>query len=518
MSSSPGPDPGAEAAPLTLTEHVIHEDLLDTPEAGSRAIRASALRTAGYIAGTLITLVSAPLVVRYLGVVEFGRYMIVVSLMALVAGVTDVGLAALTLREYTVRTGPARAAFMRNVLGTRLLLTSVGVVLATTFSAVAGYDRVLVLGTLVSGASLLLGVAGHTISVPLAAELRLGWTTVADLVNRAGGVALVVILVVAHARLLPFFAVPILPAIGMLVFFVALTRGTTPLRPALDLAEIGPLLRETLPLAVATILTAVYARIVIIVLSLISTALVTGYFGTAIRVIDVAVGIPLTLVSTTFPIMARAARDNHDRLTYALQRTLEVAVIGGVWMTLVTALAARSIMLIVGGSKTVPAAPVLRILAFALLAVFINVTLQHALLSLRRHHAILFVNAAGLFAIISLTFALEPAMGARGAALAVVLGETVLTIGSAVGLLSGHPQLRPDLRVVPRVFAAVAAALMAAAATHGLGTVAVAGSATIAYFGTLAMLRAIPAELRSAIAGHLGSVRIPGWPRPRRAP
>lgn len=480
--------PGQDVAP----------DILDAPTAGAQAIRGSATRAVGYVAGTLVTVASAPLLIRHLGVVQFGRYTIVVSLVALVQGVTDVGLASVALREYSVRGGPDREAFMRSVLGARLLLTTVGVGIAAAFAALVGYGTDLVEGTLLAGLALVLANYTATLSIPLMADLRLGRLTLIDVAGKAVGVALVVILVLASARLVPFLAVPLLPAVGMLAVVALLTRGKVSRRPALAFGELGVLLRETLPLAVATILSTVYARVVILVMSLVASGEVTGYFGLASRVLEIAVGVPLALVGTALPILSRAARDDHERLRYTLQSIFDVALIAGIWMAGVLALGAPTIVSVLGGPEARPAATALRILSFALVAVFLTVTWQHGLLSLRRHRALLGSNALGLAVIVVLAFVLVPALGARGGAVAVVGGELSLVLASGFALFGRSPLLRPRLRTVPRVLLA-AGASVAASQIPGLPDALRPVVATLVYFPLLFALGAIPHELRAAL-------------------
>jgi O-antigen/teichoic acid export membrane protein len=484
-------------------------DLLDAPTAGVRAIRGGGVRVVGYVVGALVTLASAPLLIRHLGVVEFGRYMTVLSLMAIVAGVSDAGLTAVALREYSLRVGADRENFMRSILGVRLALTAAGIVLATAFTVLAGYGGDLVVGTLIAGVGLMIVVATGTLAIPLAAQLRLGWLTLADIVGKVLTVGLVIVLVLLSADLVAFLAVSIPAGLLVLAWTVVLVRGETPLRPSLRVRELWDLLRETAALALATVLSTFYARIVIVVMSLIATGLATGYFGTALRVVEVGVGLPIAVVSTAFPILARAARDDHARLHYVLQRVLEVALIGGIWLALVTFLAADTIILVLGGEESAPAADVLRILALALAAVFLNTTWQHALLALRRHGDLLRASAVGLTLIVLLTFALVPPMGAIGAAIAVVAAECLLAAVAAALLLRTHPHLRPDLRVVPWVAIATGLALLIPVVLSLPDAVSVVAG-TVTYFAVLAAVGAIPGELREAVVTRLRPSSVSG--------
>ena len=83
-------------------------DLLDTSGGGRRRHprrRGPARRLRRRV---VLGLAAAPLLVRHLGVVDFGRYTLVLSLMALVQGVTEGGLSAIGLREYACSASVAR--------------------------------------------------------------------------------------------------------------------------------------------------------------------------------------------------------------------------------------------------------------------------------------------------------------------------------------------------------------------------------------------------------------------------
>ena len=477
-------------------------DILDTPEAGARAIRGSAVRAAGYVAGALLALASTPLMVRHLGLADAGRYFTVVSLVALIAGVTDVGLGAVAIREYSAKVGAARDEFMRSILGARLILTTCGVAAAMAFVVIAGYESDQVLGTALACGGLVLAVVGGAYTVPLAAGLRVGWVTGIDLGGKVITVALVVVFVLAGAGIVPFLAITIPTGLAALLITILLARGLMPLTPSFDAARIRKLLAETLPLSVATMLNVLYARMVIVVMSLISTKEATGAFGTGSRVIEVAVGIPVALVGTTFPIFARAARDDLERLRYVLQRVLEVALIGGAWLGLGIVVTAEPVadLLTKKPEEAEQIASTLRILAVVMIPVSLNFTWQTCLLALRCHRQLLIANAIALVVLALLIVPLVPAYGAEGAAVAVVAAETLLTVLSGRALVRARRRLAPELALVPRVGLALAAAVLVAL-IPGLADIPAAALATLAYFGVLAAVGGIPSEVRDAFAG-----------------
>ena len=476
--------------------------VLDTGAAGGMAIRGSALRAGGYGLSAILTLASAPFLFRHLGVVEFGRYSTVLSLVAVVAGVTEAGLGAVAVREYSVLLPAARAAFMSDVLGARLLLTVAGIVIACGFATVSGYGADMVAGTALAGFALVIAVYQGTLFIPYGAGLRYGWITVGDLARAAIQVVLVLALVVAGSGLVGFLAVPIPVNIALLALTAVLVRGLVPFRPRFRLAELKTLLRETLPLAAAAIISTLYFRVVLILMAIVASGYQTGLFATSYRIVEVLNGLPALLIGATFPVLSRAARDDDARLGYALQRVFEVSLIGGGLLALGTIVGAETAVAVLGGAEAAPADNVLEIQAFALLPLTLTVTWTHALLSLRRHRDLLVANAIGLSVVLTLTMVLVPILDARGAAMAVAIGEISLATSAAILVKRARGRVFENLRVVPKVALAVGTAVVIVAVSGAPDAVETV-LAVAAYLGVLIVTRAIPPEL-------LGAFRRPG--------
>ena len=472
-------------------------DLLGSPAAGPVALRGSALRGAGYVTTVALSLISAPLLIRHLGIAAFGRYSTVMAIAAIVAGVTDAGLATIAVREWATRSAADRANVVRSLFGIRLELSAAGVALGVAFALVAGYRGVLVLGTLIAGTGMLVQAVAHLFSAPLQADLRLGWVAMIDVVRQVVAVALIVALVVAGAGLLPFFVVPVVSGVAMVIVAVALVRNQIPLSPSFHGAEWWPLLREMLPFAAAVAAITVYFRVTIIVMSLIASAQQTGYFATSYRIIEVLIGIPGFAVASAFPILSRAAAGDRERFAYATGRILELALIGGTAFALGTILIAPFAIDVVAGAKGKPASPVLQIQALALIATFMVSASSYALLALRRHTAILVISLAALVENVVLTLILVPISHARGAAVAAVIVESCLALGMlGVLLRSGRARLR--LSTVP----VVAIAGLAGAAPlliGGLHPVLRALVGIVIYAAVIALFGRTPPELAHAL-------------------
>jgi O-antigen/teichoic acid export membrane protein len=473
-------------------------DILDRPEAGAKVIRGGVIRGITYLATILLTGAIVPLMTRHLGVADFGRFVTASSIVMIVAGVTEFGLSGIGTREYALATPSERRALLSNLLGLRTVLTVAGLAIATPLMVLAGYPKVVILGMLVSGAGLMLLNVQQTYSISLTAQLNWGIASIFELIN-AGVVAVgTVLLVLIGARLFPFFLVSVASSAAALLASALYLRRRVSLLPRFDLAQWRGLVHDTLPYAAAATVGILYPRVGLIVVSLISDAHQTGYYSTAFKVVEVVGGTSGLIANSAFPVFARAGRDDHERLRYAVGKVGDTALIAGAYVTLSLIVAAPFVIEVLGGRAFGPAVPVLRMQAIALLGGFLAATWSYTLLSLRMHGALLRVTVGALLVSIVLSAALVPSLGAEGASVASAVSEFVVAGGYLLALARRHAHLRPRLATLPRV--AIAAAAAISALLLPLPSVARWAIASGFYLLVLVILRAFPSELLQALA------------------
>jgi O-antigen/teichoic acid export membrane protein len=477
-------------------------DILDRPEAGAKVIRGGAIRAITYVATILLTALTVPLMTRHLGVADFGRFVTASSFVMIVAGVTEFGLSGVGTREYALASPPERRALLANLLGLRTVLTLAGLAVAALLMVLAGYPRVVVLGMLVSGAGLMLLNVQQTYSISLTAQLDWGVASVFELINAVVVAAGTVLLVLIGAQLFPFFLVSVASSAAALVAAAIYLRGRVSLLPLFELSKWRALVRDTLPYAAAATVGILYPRVGLLVVSLLSNAYQTGYYSTAFKVVEVIGGTSGLIASSAFPVFARAGRDDHERLRYAVGKVADTALIAGVFVTLSLVVAAPFVIEVLGGKAFGPAVPVLRLQAIALLGGFLAATWSFTLLSLRMHGSLLRVTIAGLVVSIALSAALVPSLGAKGASIASAACEFVVAGGYLLALARRHADVRPSFETLPRV--ALAAGAGAAVLLLPLPSIVQWAIASIVYLTLLIALHAVPAELMRVLLRRPG--------------
>jgi O-antigen/teichoic acid export membrane protein len=340
-------------------------------------------------------------------------------------------------------------------------------------------------------------VTQDLLDVSLQATLRFGSVTLVEFLRQLIGVVLIIALVIAGADLLGFFAVAIPAGLMALLVSVRLVRGLFPLRPVFHVSVAWPLLRETFVYGVAVALNTVYFRVTVIMMSLLATAVQTGYFAVSFRVVEVLIGVPALVMAAAFPILIRAQRDDQERFAHAARRMFELAVLIGVWLAVCLELGAGFIVKVLAGQSAYPAVAVLRIQGLAVMFTFVAVACGYPMLSLGRKRALLLANASGLVAAVALSLLLIPSLGAEGGAVTTVGAEAILALVSVAALLRARPGMGLPVGVLPVAAAAAAAGILAGRVVGGRSLVeAVAGGLT--YILVIRLLGRFPPEL-----GHL---------------
>jgi O-antigen/teichoic acid export membrane protein len=475
------------------------DDVLTAPEAGGRVIRGSAWWVGASLSGIALGVATAALLLRYLGVAESGRYVTVMSLIAIPVAIADLGLNVSASRELALREPAARSRVLGNILGQRLAIMPLAVLVVVAFAGVAGYPSRMVVGTALVGAGALLVAVAHALLLRLTVELRNAGPALVEFARQVVTLVAVAALVVLGARLTPFFAVQILAGLVVVGLVLPLAGARAFVLPRFDRDVQRLLFRTAFPMAAALALGQVYFRLVIVVMSLISTPRQTGYFGGSLRAMEALINVPILVAGVALPLLAAAARDDRARLRYAVEGLSKGAVIAGVLVLLVAIRAAEPVMTVIGGHAFRPAGAVLRIQVATLVFIALYQIWTASLLALGRQRELIFTNASALVGVGIFAALLVPPFGAKGGATASVLGDALLAglIYWRLHAAAGHMMVGADF--LARVLAAAAVAI-APLLLPGLPDLVAAALSGAVFLGVGQLIGMVPSEVRDAFA------------------
>jgi O-antigen/teichoic acid export membrane protein len=482
---------------MSSAEHA-DGDILRSAGAGKKVIHGSALRLGANLASLVFALATATLLLRHLGVEESGRYVTVMSLAGIALAIVDQGLNVSASKDLTMSPREERRTLLANVVGQRIVVAAFAWVVLVAFALVAGYPREMVVGTALAGAGIMLVAIGNSMLVPLTVDLRNAGIAVVEMLRAFVVLVGVALLVVAGAKLDAFLAIQILVGLIVITMVPLLVGRAGVVRPRWDRLRQRALMRTALPIAAALVLGQIYFRLVIVLMSLISTPKEVGYFGGSLRAMEALIALPILVASVALPVMASAAGEgNLRRLKYVIEGLSEGAVIAGMLIILVTIRAADPVMRAIGGKEFEPAGNVLRIQVIALLFIALYQIWTVALVALGRQRQLIFTNAVGLLAVGVFAAVLVPPLGAKGGAMASVSADIVLAglIYWRLHVSTGRVTVRGSFLV------RVAIASLASGATLLLpiGNIPASVLAAIVFLGVGFAVGMVPEELRDLL-------------------
>ncbi len=385
----------------------------------------------------------------------------------------------------------------------RIVAASVGVLAGVAFTVVAGYDGVVVAGTALGGLGVILISAQSMLTVPIWVELRIVSLTGLEVLRNVLTLAGVGVLVLAGAGLLAFFGVQVVVGVVLVPVTLLLAHAGVRLASGIRRDVLVRLVRETFPLAVAFAMSVIYFRVLVVLVSLVSSEEQTGIFGTSFRIFELLLGLPVLILSVALPLLSVAGDEDDERLRQGLQSMTEASLLIAALLVVGIAILAEPGIRLVGGEEYIGAASVLRIQALALIPVFLVQVWQLGLIAGRAQRAMAVANGLALALVLALGLAFVPGGGARAAAWVAVAAEAALALFLRIALGRMRPGGAPSLWFAWKV--ALAMGLAAGSGYLLRDSPLVAVCVAVPVFAVVAVVtRAVPADAYHAFGLRWG--------------
>jgi len=454
------------------------------------------VQAVGKIAIAALSLGTIAILTRHLGVDGFGEYRTVIGFMAFAQLFGNLGVHLVFVRNVS-QPGADQSSLLGNGLSLRLIGSTAVLLIAAGIAWLLPYTDAVKEGCLIAVAGMAALGAHQMIVVVFQQHLKQTGPVVAEVLGALvlfGGVLLGTYLGVS---VLAMITVTALGSVVTLIVSWTLVKRLVPFRLRYELAAWSALLIPAIPLALGDLLQLVSYRSDTILLSLLQPASVVGQYGVASRVQDTLIGISLMFSQLMIPVLARYGTEDKVNFRLHLQRALDVLSVGCVGATALIAAYALPIVLLIAGREFADAAVPLQILAATMAVKSIAVVFWQGAAVINEQKKMLWGFA--LSAILGLTsyLILIPRLGATGAAISTLVGETALWIFAIVLLArrtGGYPS--PTIFIKSVIAGAIALWLawevLPATGLYWMIQGAIAGTV---YVGIVVAIGAVPISL-----------------------
>ncbi|TMC05663.1 MAG: flippase [Chloroflexi bacterium] len=385
----------------------------------------TSLVLAARVISRLVALVTVIVLARHLGDAQYGRYTTLVAYSALVSVIADLGLSPLYTREAARAPGRIPEYLGTLLSGKVLLAVAASLVLAValTFAGLGGL--------IVPGAALLVVTTySSLLRNTFYATGRMGFEAVAILAETAIQAGLIL----AGARLgagLAFFIWAYAASYGFTCVYclvVVSVFGLGRPRVGFDAALFRSWLRLAVPFALGAFLTNVYFRADVTILQHFKPFQEVGWYTFAYKPFEALQFVPLAVQATVYPLLAVYYRNSRERLGATYARFFKILVLLGWPLTVGTFVLAVPVGRVF---QLFPQSiPSLRILALAIVFLFVNSAFTAMLYAIDRQDLFAWTTAIAVVVNVGLNLALIPSFGYLAASATTVITEAAFSVAA----------------------------------------------------------------------------------------
>lgn len=433
-----------------------------------KALKNTAIQGATQLLTWALSWVLLIVLPRFLGDAGFGKLFFAVSYGTVFSTLINLGMNTYITKQVAVARGEGRrlGADLRklaaNVLTVKLILAMAVYLLQSTIIFWLPYDTetrhaVLIVGAATAVGSLTLTAAGifQGLETLLAPSIAL----VAEKV--ATTLACAVLLLTGYGLLAVAWVYLGAALLNAMIVFAFLSRRM-PLRPAWNSPVIRQVFIGGLPFLIWVVFGEIYVRIDVLMLSMMASAAVVGWYGAAFRVYGTLLFVPHILNTAVFPALARMGSEGNADADFsrATERLFGYLLAVAVPIAVGTVLIADPFLLLLYGAGPFQSAGIpLKIFGLSILLVCIDVLLGSTLIAKGKEKAwSLMAIAAAVFNPVMNLWMIPLTQsrfgnGGIGAATATLLTEALMMIG-ALALMPAGILSRRSLATALRAVAA----------------------------------------------------------------
>ena len=380
---------------------------------------------------------------KYLGSSRYGELYLAISITMMFQVIIEFGGQYHITKEVS-RSHNSAPNILVNSAISRIFLWVISIILMLLFSRVAGYAwQVLILIIILGTAKLWEGINSLLRNCYQGFEL-MEYPSIGSVAER------IFLMVTAISFLIAGFGqivIALLMALSTLINFIisaSFAKKIIPSLPKIDFEETKTLLKQGVPYFLWSIFATIYYRIDVIMLSIMTSYSVVGWYGAAYKLFDVLMFFPFIFTQALFPVLTRLADNTKERLTTAVQKSIDVTFFVGIPITIILYSFASPITELLFGLKEYqPSIEILKIFSIGLLLVYIDFILGSTVLATDRQKKWSMIAGIAIIINMGLNYLLIPYFqktsgnGGVGSSIATIITEFFIMC-SAVILLKGR--------------------------------------------------------------------------------
>ncbi|RAP53836.1 MAG: polysaccharide biosynthesis protein [Methanosphaera sp. rholeuAM130] len=377
-----------------------------------------------YVLAFFYTLYSA----RYLGTTNFGIISFATAISGLFAIFTDLGLSTLTIRE-VARDKDRTYKYMGNHGSIKMILSIITMLVLVGFVNIGTFDETTKMVVYLVGSSVIINAFSGTFTSMFRAHEQMEYQSIADIINAVCMFIGVLYCVFTKQSVIAVSLVYLLSSLVMLTYsFIICTRNYGLIHFQFDFKFWKYLIYNAFPLAITSIFALISFKMNTILLKMFTSSAVVGEYTAAFNLMQALIFIPTVYSTAIMPIFSKFYVDRKDMLDYSYKKSLKYLTLLSIPIVFGTMVLSDKIIMFIYGASYVNTIDILRIIIWALPAIFLSYILGISIASINKQHET--VKATFICLILSTVgnLILIKYFGGIGAAMITVLNEISMVV------------------------------------------------------------------------------------------
>ncbi len=381
--------------------------------------------TARFFVG-IIGIIVLGLLTRYLGPGGFGNYDAVLAYIFIFIAFADLGLYTIFVREIS-RPGADKEKIAGNILSLRLITTFVFTGIAVAVSFLLPYSELVRRGIMIASGFLIFSSLIQFFIGIFQKNLKIYFVSISEVISKLFQLGFILILIRYQITLLGFIAAAVAAQAIYFITLYSFSRRMLKFSLRFDFDYWSKILKISLPVAVSVVFTLIYFKMDTVLLSLLKPAEHVGIYSAAYRVLEQAIFFPAMYMGLIMPMLSRNF-SNGEKFASIFNESFRHLVIFAVPSVIILFMLAPQVISLIGGDSFIDSVGVLRILSFAIGAIFLGTLGGNALIALDLQKKGMWIYFSGALVNLGTNFIVIPRYSYYGAAWTTILTELLVLI------------------------------------------------------------------------------------------
>jgi O-antigen/teichoic acid export membrane protein len=344
---------------------------------------------------------------RYLGPEAIGKFQVASSLWGIMVIIVMFGMDTLLTKEISRAPEHLNELWSTSVF-LRIVLYAVGFGFMYAYGHLAGYPQDTLIVLDIIGVANLFVLLASACQASLQGLERMEYISISDVLSKVFITVVSIVLLLIGEGVIAIALVLVGGALIAFLYQLYSLNRIHPLRLKVKLSQSLWMLKASFPFLMINGIRTIYAQLDVVIISLLVSEVVIGWYGAASRLFATFMFIPVVFNAAVFPAMSRMYTTSPEALPRLFRKNFDFLLMFGVPIGLGIFIIANNLVVILFGSEFTESGPVLALMGIVLIMTYQNMLLGQYLISTDRQNIWPWVTGVAMLATIPLDLIFIP--------------------------------------------------------------------------------------------------------------